>query len=351
MHTIKKTVLIIIGALSLFVSCTTNQNVKKSTNLEPKWLMNPRLVYDEVQYISAVGSGLTKDIAEKSAFTSLVAIFGQRIQGETTVNERYTEALKKGAITVSEDTDLSKTITTSVDMDFLVGAEIKDLWFDGVKTYYAVAVMDKIKATILYSNLIEANEQTITQLTDVAQSEKNTLDSYARFDFARSIALANEDFTRVLSVINSAAGMSKKASIRSSASLKLDCVAIAQAIPIYVEIVNDTDGRISSAFKSILSNQGFKMGGENSPYAVQGVLDLSPVEFSQNENKFSRYIIKASLLDSSSGKILMPFSVDGREGHASQEEANNRAIKKASQRIESEFGIAFGSYLTQLTEF
>lgn len=350
MYKINKILFILAISFTFLVSCTSNSNLQKSAKLEPKWLMNPRAVYDDSQYVSAVGSGLTKDLAEKSAFASLAAVFGQRIQGETTVNERYTEALRKGTITITEDSELSKTITTSVDMDFLVGAEIKDLWFDGVKTYYAVAVMDKAKATILYSSLIDTNEQTITQLTHVSQTEKNTLDSYARFDFARSIALANENFVTVLSVINPAAGMAKKGSLSSSATLKLDCVAIAQAIPIYVEITNDTDGRIASAFKTVLSSQGFKMGDINSPYAVYGSLDLSPVVLPQNENKFSRYIVEAKLQDTYLEKLLVPFSIDGREGHASQEEANNRAIKKAAQRIEAEFGAAFGSYLTQLTE-
>ncbi|HQL31694.1 MAG TPA: hypothetical protein PK969_00385, partial [Treponemataceae bacterium] len=49
---------------------------KKPENSEPVWVANPRTVYDEKQYVSAVGFGLTRELAEKSAFSSLVAVFG-----------------------------------------------------------------------------------------------------------------------------------------------------------------------------------------------------------------------------------------------------------------------------------
>lgn len=322
---------------------------KKPENSEPVWVANPRTVYDEKQYVSAVGFGLTRELAEKSAFSSLVAVFGQRVQGETTVNERFSEALRNGALTVSEDSELNKQITTSVDLDTLVGAEIKDTWFDGKKTTYAVAVMDKAKGAMLYANMIEKNEETIAQLIDIPGSDRDSLDAYARYDLASAIGFTNERFLNVLSVLNPAAAAAKRASVTGGDSLKIECLRIAQNIPISVTVSNDRDGRISSVFETVISASGFKTGGDDSRYALEARLTLSPVTLADNENKFVRYIVDARLVDRAKGTVLIPFSINGREGHANEGEAENRAVRVAQQKIGTAFGKEFGAYLVQLT--
>jgi len=65
-------------------------------------------------------------------------------------------------------------------MDTLLGAEIREVWYDSKKEYYAVAVMEKAKTAQLYSEMIWANQNLIKNLINMSQAEKNTMEGYGR---------------------------------------------------------------------------------------------------------------------------------------------------------------------------
>jgi hypothetical protein len=316
---------------------------------EPDWVSNPRAAYPEAQYVSAVGYGADRESAEKNALGALIAVFGQTVKGETTVTSRYSEAVQSGAIEITEGSDVDRAVKTSFDLDSVVGAEIKATWDDGNKTKYALAVMERARAAMLYSNLLETNEETITKLIAIPDADKNTLDAYARYDLAAAIGDMNGRFLNVLSVVNPAAAAAKGGSVRKGDQLRLECLRIAQNIPIAVTVANDRDGRIKAALSQAISASGFKTGGTGSRYALDGTLTLSEVVLKNNDNKFVRYIVDARLTDTATGAILMPYNVQGREGHSTVPEAENRALRAAEKKIAEDFNKAFSGYLAQLS--
>lgn len=327
----------------------TDKGVAGKLDTEPSWVSNPRSVYSEAQFVSAVGYGADRESAEKNALGALIAVFGQTVKGETTVSSRYTEAIKSGTVAVTENSDIDRAVKTSFDLETVVGAEIKGVWFDGDKTTYAVAVMDRAKATILYSNLLETNEETITKLIAVPDAERNTLDAYARYDLAAEIGDTNGRFLNVLSVVNPAAAAAKGGTVRKGDELRLECLRIAQNIPIAVNVTNDRDGRVKGAFSSAISSAGFKTGGTDSRYVLDGSLALSEVVLSNNANKFVRYIVDAKLTDTKTGSVLMPYNISGREGHTTVPEAENRALRAAEKKISGDYNKAFRDYLAHLS--
>jgi len=342
--------IVVLAALCLTACATTATAADKKSGKEPKWVMNPRSVYAENQYVSAVGFGKDRAAAEKKALGELVAIFGQNVKGETTVNERYTEAVRSGSVQISSDSELAQAITTSYDLDTVVGAEVKDVWSDGKGTTYAVAVMEKAKCSVLYANLIETNEETIGKLTTLPAGEENSLDAYARYDLAAAIADTNAQFLNVLSVLNPAQAAAKKGTLHAGDQLRLECLRIAQNIPIEVRVSGDREDRIRAAFASTVSDAGFKSGGEKSRYVLDVSLDLSEAVIANPEgNKYARYVIDAKLTDTAKGTVLLPFSINGREGHVSLPEAENRALRTAEKKIKADFSKAFSKYLVQLT--
>jgi hypothetical protein len=346
--------IIYVLAAVLLVSCASapksaGNSGAAAPGKEPAWVSNPHSVYAETQYVSAVGYGADRDSADKSALGALVSVFGQTVKGETSISSRYTEAVKSGAVQITENSDVDRAIKTSFDLDTVVGAEIKDTWFDGKKTMYAVAVMDKMKASILYAGLLESNEATIAKLIAIPDAEKNTLDAYARYDLAATIGDTNGRFLNILSVINPAAAAAKRGSVHNGDDLRLEVLRIAQNIPIAVNVANDRDGRIQAAFASVIAGAGFKTGGADSRYVLDGKLTLSNVELPNNPNKFVRYLVDAQLTDTLKKTVLLPYSVSGREGHSSVSEAENRAIRAAEQKIKEDYSKNFSLYLTQLT--
>jgi hypothetical protein len=175
------------------------------------------------------------------------------------------------------------------------------------------------------------------------------MDAYARYDLAAELGDTNTTFLNVLSVISPATASAKRGGTRNGQDLRLECIRIAQTIPIAVKIANDRDGRIAAAFSSVVADAGFKTGGTGSRYVLSGSLALSEAVLANNTNKFARYLVDAKLTDTATGNVLLPYSISGREGHATTPEAENRAVRAAETKIKSDFKQALSAYLAQLS--
>lgn len=321
----------------------------KTSGAGPDWVYNPSAVYPENTYISAVGYGVDRESAEKNALGALASIFGQTVKGETLASYKYSEAVRDGVISINEGSAIDNAVKTSFEMQTLIGAEIKDRWFDGKDTHYAIAVMDRLQSSLLYSELIESNLQVIEHLLDIPLNDRYSFDAYARYDLALIVANANSAFLNVLSVLNPAAAMGLRDDIRQEDVYRLEALSIAQNIPLRLMVQNDRDGRIGSAFSSVLADRGFKIGEDTSRYVLDVAVTLSKVDLPQNPNTFVRYIVNADLRDTENNITIFPYSISGREGHTSLSEAENRALRMAEENIRESYGAALDGYLTQLS--
>lgn len=345
MHSIVSIALLLV---TLTGCASTGSAVKESSASDmqrPLWVDNPREVFPEARYLAATGYGFDRQTAEEQALGKLVAIFGQTVSGETVVSSRYTEAVREGKILVEEGSAVQQAVTSSWEQKSIIGAEIKDTWFDGQRTTYAVAVMDKSRAMVQYSELIEANEQAIQKL--IADAPAYSLESYARFNLAVSIAEANTGFLSILSVLSPGAAAARRNSMSSPGELRLECRKIAEHIPISIQVENDRDDRIRAAFASVVANEGFKVAESDARYSIRAVLRFSEADLPRNPNKFVRYNIDASLSDAEKETSVMPYNISGREGHATVEEAEQRALRAAEREIRSGFSGRFDEFLSR----
>jgi hypothetical protein len=341
--------LIVISCIVPFFFGCGGTPQEQASEAGPEWVYAPDAVYPENRYISAVGYGLDRESSEKNALGALASIFGQSVKGETLASYKYSEAVNGGLIDIQEGSEIDNAVRTSFEMQTLIGAEIKDRWFDGKDTHYAIAVMDRLQSALLYSDLIESNLQVIEHLLDIPPDDRYSLDAYTRYDLAEIIAGANAAFINALSVLNPASAAILRDEVRREDEYRVEAFAIAQNIPISVTVQNDRDGRIGNAFSSVLSGQGFKTGETNARYALNVGVNLSRVDLPRNPNVFVRYVIDAELRDIANDVTLFPYSINGREGHTSLSEAENRALRIAEENIRESYGAALEAYLTQLS--
>jgi hypothetical protein len=314
----------------------------------PAWIDSPDSVFARGSYVAAVGYSSDRNTAEKSALANLTALFGQSIQAELAAVTRYSEVVANGALVSVSDNSLTNAIKTSVQLDSLVGAEIRDYWYDGESTHYAVAVMERAKTSALYTDMIRSNETIITDLVNMSDAEKNSLDGYSRYILAATIADANRAFANVLAVVGTSNSGINTAGMRKGDDLRIEAAKITGNIPISVTVTGDRADRLKGAFAAVINKQGFRSGGVNSRYALNAVVTLAPVELPNQQNKFARYTVDANLVDTSTGGVLLPYAINGREGHISQPEAENRAIMAAERKINGEYGKLLSDYLGSL---
>jgi hypothetical protein len=244
----------------------------------------------------------------------------------------------------SENSDVAQAVKTSVEMESVIGAEIKDVWDDGKGTVYAVAAMDKAKTSLIYSEMIFRNEQTIDKLM-ASSKDKLSFEAYTRYQQAAQLADANNVFYNVMKVIRpgSAGGMGSL----SGRDYRNEAAEIAKNIPITVTVENDRQDRVKNAFSKALSSAGFRTGGNASRYALKAKLVLEEIEYINNPYRWIRYTVEGNLADTAEETVLFPYSVTGREGHASQSEAEYRALRALESAITDSYVKELGDFLAK----
>jgi hypothetical protein len=314
----------------------------------PAWVDTPDLVYSKQRYVAAVGFGPAREQAERNALANLTAVFGQSIQAEMKSVASYSEAVKSGAIQVSENVSVQQAITTSAEMDSLLGAEIADVWYDGSSIYYAAAVMEREKAAVLYADLIRTNSRIIADLTTMNEAEKNSLNGYSRYQLAAAIADASRLYANVLTYVGNTTDINP-GDMKKGDDYRLEAAGIVRNIPIGVTVSGDSLDRIKNAFTRALGSAGFRTGGDNQRYRLAVTLTLTPTDLPDQRNKYVRFAVNANLTDTAeNNSVLFPFNVSGREGHVNIPEAENRALTEAEKRIGEGYPSALSGYLAEL---
>jgi len=321
------------------------QTSANNSRTKPAWVDSVDSVFNRSQYVAASGNASNRDMAEKNALANLTAIFGQSIKADQTIVNTYQEAVKNGVTTGwSDSIAMQNTIKTSASMDTLVGAEIKEVWFDSRSTYYAVAVMEKVKTDQLYNEMIKANQNVIDNLIKMSQADKNSLEGYSRYQFAAIVADINITYGNVLQVI----GSSVPAGLIKGDNYRLEAQNITKAIPVRITVKNDKAGRIQGAFAKALSDIGFRSGGNNSRYNLSVEITITEASFPDNPNKFARMELGANFIDTSDRSVLLPYNFNNREGHSSITEAENRTYLAAERKINEEYKKLLMDYMSNL---
>ena len=321
-----------------------------SPGVRPAWVDNSEAVYNRQRYVSVVGNGNSRTAAERDALGKIIAVFGQTIQADMRLISSYSEAVRGGAIQVTENTEIQDAINTSAQMDTLVGAEIGDNWHDtGANIHYAVAVMERERTSILYADLIRSNERIISDLTTMTPQVRNSFDGYARFRLAATIADANRVYANVLTVVGNTRGINP-AEMKRGDDYRIEAVEVAKNIPIGVVVTGDRDNRVRNAFAGVVTRTGFRSGAANSRYVIRVSYNVNRVDLPGQQNQFVRYELIAGLEDTAGGNNTMFAhpSITGREGHLSVSEAEERAFRAVERRVTADFEPAFKNFLDNL---
>jgi len=315
------------------------------TGAKPAWVDgSPYAVFPEARYVAAVGYGSRRDAAERSALANLTAVFGQSVQAEIDSVTSYTEAVRNGRVTISTDTNLTNRIVTNAAMDALLGAEIGGVWRGGEGVYYAAAVLDRAVAASLYGDLIRSNERFIAGLLDMRPAEKNSIDGYKNYLLAAATADASRLYANVLTKVGGRPDVDPGA-MKDGSEYRLAAREILKTIPVAVDVTGDPSGRVAAALTAALAAEGFRGGVAVTRYALRGAFTLEPVDMPAQQNKFVRYALTARLVDTVTGTELLPYTANGREGHVTLPEAEERALKAAEKKIPTDFGERLRKYL------
>jgi len=311
----------------------------------PGWTSNPYSTLSRDRYLAAVGTAANRAEAEKRAFVALITFFGQSVRSDYTVATTYSEAVTNNKISFSENTNVQEIIVTAASLDTLIGAEIGNVWDDGRGTIYALAFIEREKAVAVYTEIIRMNQQNINNLLAMSAAEKNTFNGYARYKLASLIAGLNANYA----VIVSLAGNSNiPFNLSNADALSLEASNIIRNISVGFNVRGDNNNRIRDAFARVLSNEGLRTQGSNTPYILEVSIEMSEAVFPGNNYIYCRYTVSANLVERATGSTLIPFNVSDREGHTTYESAQSRVFLSIERIIAERYSALFKEYLAAL---
>jgi hypothetical protein len=204
--------------------------------------------------------------------------------------------------------------------------------------------MNRSECTARYTALINENETVIQQIITEAASS-SPLAAYKRLNYALRLAELSDGFYTIRGVLTPGLGVSRPR-YGGVEALKTLAQAAAGKVVINISVTGDVDSRIEKAYAAFFTGLGFKTGSGG--YVFNAGLELQNTDFDNPRYKYIRYVLNASLEDGG-GKEVFAFSANGREGHLSESEARQRAVRAAEESIASgAFAQDFGAYLSSM---
>lgn len=315
----------------------------------PEWITVPSIVYPTEVYLNGTGYGNTRDEAELEAVKNLSSIFGQTVIAENTVSKKMQNAISDGEISFSTTNNLEQNIKNQIEAKNLIGIEIAEYYYHQTeKKWYAIAILNKAKTADIYEGLILKNDETVRKALKEAENELESFYGYSEICFALEIAVENDKLLKNLSVINVDRGEQLSKKVVSLESIKVLQKKSAEKITIYIDIKNDADKKIKSAFQSVFSKYGFKTSSSKKErYGLEGKYTSEITN--KGKVNYCIYTLNLEFNDFSENESLFAINLDGREGAPSVNNAINRSYRVLEKNIYSEFSEKFDSFINNLT--
>jgi len=322
--------------------------VSAPLSAQPEWINNPYAGFNRQAYVAVVGSGDSRQTAERDALRGIASVFGLNVQAVESITILYREVVVDGATAWTQQSDFRSAIETSVRMDNLIGASVRQHWADGRGTHFVLAVLNRATAIVLYSNRITANQDVIRNLTNIPAAQRNSIDGFARYQFAAAVADMNFTYGEMLVFL----GAPWYGTLARGDYFRQRARAIARSIPIGIHVRSGNSGadaRIQGAFADVLFDEfGFLTGGSGHRYVLNVDVTMQPRQRGghvlRGQDLYFSWIeirtdVRANLVDAGTGVILLPhdFNFSG-PGRTNQFDAEDVAINELAQIIRREYG-------------
>lgn len=325
MSKIKISLLVIsLIVISSFFSCETNSGFAKKK--VPEWVLKNEHEYSK-NNLCAVGIARTLDEANSVAISNIGKIINQKIESETTfVNS---ESLSKTG-SAETSSSLNQIVKTSALVDSLVGVEIAENWKDKDNNYYSLAILDKTKTYLYYSEKINQNEKEIKEACNLVSSDEDKFLIYGKLQNAKKLSQDNATYLDIIYAVNKASYTVTAKSVTTVA--KIENILNNFSKTVSVKIFDDeTNPRIQNFFYDYFSGKGFSVNSQNPDYILDYDINI------ENTNSdllfYARYAFNANLKSIKSDSVIYSFSTSERIAHKSYEEANQKAIVSLEKKL------------------
>ena len=322
----------VLSVLFLFSSCVSNKIVSKGKT--PSWVTSTEHEYTK-NNLCAVGIAKSQDEASLIAISNIGKIIKQKIESEITVVNSESLSSVGSAETSSS---INQIVKISALIDSLVGVEIAESWKDKENNYYSLAILNKTKTYLYYSQKISENEKTIKENINLVSSDKDKFFIYGKLQNAIKLAQDNETYLDIIYAVNKASYTVTAKTITKVNDI--ENIASDFARKIYITISGlENGGRINNYFYKYFTDKGFSVNAPQTDYNFD--IDLKIENTTSGELFYARYNFIVNLKDAQNDSIIYSYSASERVAHKSNADANQKVIIRLEKKLDKEFDSDF----------
>ncbi len=308
----------------------------------PQWVNAPYDIFPQNRFIVGVGSGDTRQAAEKNAVAEIAKVFQSNIQVDETLIESALEHTKgKQSELTTNSQMVNKTRITS-DLE-LKNIKINRVFFSQNEgLYYVLAVLNRAETARLYRRDFEENDRLLQTYFGQAAREDNKLrklsdlnKAYALFEVNR---LINEKYKVLTNGSNLEPSVTENELNRALSNARA-------AITIRLNAATGTPDEVGDYLKEIFGKMGFTIADENADFQVDYQLTRNKTNLNRPGIVAFNWQLTIRLTDRINNTTLKTFTVSKRTAAISAGEANARILRKVKMQIQNSFYRRFLDYL------
>jgi len=338
-------VLLLSFTTFILVGCVKQSAIAVSTSSQtnthrPIWVDRETARYPAEEYLTGVGSGVTRELAEDAARTTLSKIFNVKINALTESIQRSHSELSMGDHVKEVYTQHLTSSVSAATSKILENIKIVERWLDDdQQVYHALAVMDRVHSAKIFSSRIEEIDR------DVQVLRQRVAEAPDRIEFMRALskevkllesrAIYNADLRIINADANSIDAPVSLADVQQQIQYYLS-----NEFRIGIDVSGNHSQQMNAAIIEALTKEGLSVE-KSSQTSDLDMLVKANVSF-ENANldkyKFVRWRIEFTLINPKTEKILGGFESAGKSGHKTFSEAEKRAVRNAKKKLVSGIG-------------
>jgi hypothetical protein len=317
---------------SLLFSCAAQGKSGKNPG-EPEWLQNPKKVYSDQLYLTAIGEGDTRSEAENFAASNLAKIFESQISADDTYKQRYIELTKDDETTFEDLTDVTKDVKVT-SAQTLYNIQFSESYTNKVGRVHVLAYLNRTQTAEIYEEKINKNSRNIEYYVAQAESSDDVRVKYAALSAAALISNNNEILLKQLDIISPNFAEFIEINYDHNEISRL-AAEYARSISFKIDIKNDRNNKITNIVKNMFTDMGFVMNS-NPVLSVKGDIRFEETDLNRDDFEFIRYELNLEITDLKN-TVVSSLTEKGKEGHTTYFEAEERAVRKLSEKIGRSF--------------
>ncbi len=313
----------------------------------PAWIDGTGRHYPSQKYLHGVGYDADRQTAEDKARSELAKIFYSQIESRNSTYQSYLQTDTGGKLKTTQKIDI-QDITRVSTRKVLSGVRIAEIYKQTrpQETFFALAVLDRIRSERILRTKILDLDTAIQELLDDAQNQADALRRIMSLSMGLEKLIVRDTYNTELRIVNPAGqGIASAVSITEVRGDLIDLLLNEFQIGLAIE--GDRVRQIRQILVEALNRQGFSVteDKQNASVVIRGRMEFNRFEPEDSDWKYVRWKVFFDMFDRQSGVIFGSVSKNGKDGHLSFPQAEERALGKIRQLIGTDIVRDLKSYI------